>query len=232
MNDSLRAPTDARSSPGHAGLHLEELLNALTHGAGAVVALAGAAVLITLASIYADRWAVIGASVYGASLLLLYVASTLYHAVSHVKIKARLKVFDHCMIYVLIAGTYTPFTLTSLRGPWGWTLFGLIWGLAIAGIVFKLFYTGRFQWLSTGIYLAMGWLVVIAIEPLMKALPQGAFAWLMAGGIAYTLGTVFYMSRRLPYAHAIWHGFVLAGSVCHFAAVLIQVLASSPVSGS
>lgn len=232
MNDALPMPTDAKPSEGHAGLHLEELLNALTHGAGAVVALAGAAVLITLASIYADRWAVIGASVYGASLLLLYVASTLYHAVSHVKIKARLKIFDHCMIYVLIAGTYTPFTLTSLRGPWGWTLFGLIWGLALAGIVFKLFYTGRFQWLSTGIYLAMGWLVVIAIEPLMKALPQGAFAWLMAGGIAYTLGTVFYMSRRLPYAHAIWHGFVLAGSVCHFAAVLIQVLALSPAPGS
>jgi len=232
MNDSLRVPADAKPSEGHAGLHLEELLNALTHGAGAVVALAGAAVLITLASIYADRWAVIGASVYGASLLLLYVASTLYHAVSHVKIKARLKVFDHCMIYVLIAGTYTPFTLTSLRGPWGWTLFGLIWGLALAGIVFKLYYTGRFHWLSTGIYLAMGWLVVIAIEPLMKALPQGAFTWLMAGGIAYTLGTVFYMSRRLPYAHAIWHGFVLAGSVCHFAAVLIQVLALSPAPGS
>lgn len=232
MNDSLRVPSGARPPEAHAGLHLEEWLNALTHGAGAVVALAGAAVLITLASIYADRWAVIGASVYGASLLLLYVASTLYHAVSHVKIKARLKVFDHCMIYVLIAGTYTPFTLTSLRGPWGWTLFGLIWGLAIAGIIFKLFYTGRFQWLSTGIYLAMGWLVVIAIEPLMKALPQGAFAWLMAGGIAYTLGTVFYMSRRLPYAHAIWHGFVLAGSVCHFAAVLIQVLALSPAPGS
>lgn len=232
MNDSLRAQSAARSAEAHPGLHLEELLNALTHGAGALVALAGAAVLITLASIYADRWAVIGASVYGASLLLLYVASTLYHAVSHVKIKARLKVFDHCMIYVLIAGTYTPFTLTSLRGPWGWTLFGLIWGLAIAGIIFKLYYTGRFQWLSTGIYLAMGWLVVIAIEPLMKALPQGAFAWLMAGGIAYTLGTVFYMSRRLPYAHAIWHGFVLAGSVCHFAAVLIQVLAVSPSPGS
>ncbi len=232
MNNSPRVPSGTRTPEAHPGVHLEELLNALTHGAGAVVALAGAAVLITLASVYADRWAVIGASVYGASLLLLYVASTLYHAVSHVQIKARLKVFDHCMIYVLIAGTYTPFTLTSLRGPWGWTLFGLIWGLAIGGIIFKLSYTGRFRWLSTGIYLAMGWLVIIAIEPLMKALPQGAFVWLMAGGIAYTLGTVFYMSRRLPYAHAIWHGFVMVGSICHFAAVLIQVLALSPATGS
>ncbi len=214
------------------GSHLEELLNALTHGVGAVVALAAGAVLITLASIYGDRWAVIGASVYGASLLLLYLASTLYHAVSHEPTKSRLKVFDHCMIYVLIAGTYTPFTLTSLRGPWGWTLFGLIWGLAVAGIIFKLYYTGRFRWLSTGIYLAMGWLVIIAIEPLMKSLPQGAFAWLMAGGIAYTLGTIFYMSRRLPYAHAIWHAFVLAGSVCHFAAVLIQVMTPTASTGS
>lgn len=207
--------------------HLEEWLNALTHGIGAVVALGAAAVLITLASIYGDAWAVVGASVYGASLLLLYVASTLYHAISHVPTKARLKVFDHCMIYVLIAGTYTPFTLTALRGPWGWTLFGIIWSLALAGIVFKLYYTGRFHWLSTGIYIGMGWLVVVAFEPLMRSVPGSALAWLLAGGIAYTVGTVFYMSRRLPYAHAIWHGFVLAGSVCHFAAVLIQVLATA-----
>lgn len=211
----------------------EELLNALTHGIGAVVALAAAAVLITLASIHGDAWAIVGSAVYGTSLLLLYVASTLYHAVSHAPIKARLKVFDHCMIYVLIAGTYTPFTLTSLRGVWGWTLFGLIWGLAVAGVIFKLYFTGRFKGLSTAIYLAMGWLVVIALDPLMRALPGSAFAWLMAGGVAYTAGTLFYMSRRLPYAHAIWHAFVIAGSVCHFAAVLIQVLAppASPLAG-
>lgn len=189
--------------------------------------------LITLASIYGDAWAVVGASVYGASLLLLYVASTLYHAISHVPTKARLKVFDHCMIYVLIAGTYTPFTLTALRGPWGWTLFGIIWSLALAGIVFKLYHTGRFEWLSTAIYIGMGWLVVVAAEPLMRSVPGSALSWLLAGGIAYTVGTVFYMSRRLPYAHAIWHGFVLAGSVCHFAAVLIQVLATgSPQAAS
>ena len=216
----------------HPGMHLEELLNALTHGIGAVVALAAGAVLITLASIYGDRWAVIGASVYSASLLLLYVASTLYHAVSHVPTKTRLKVFDHCMIYVLIAGTYTPFTLTSLRGVWGWSLFGVIWALALAGIVFKLYFTGRFKGLSTAIYIAMGWLVIVAIKPLMAALPASAFAWLMAGGVAYTAGTVFYMSRPLPYAHAIWHGFVIAGSVCHFAAVLIQVLAQATPIGS
>ncbi|GMU43253.1 MAG: hemolysin III family protein [Xanthomonadales bacterium] len=218
----------------HQRERLEELLNALTHGIGAVVALAGAAVLITLASVYADVWAIVGSAVYGSSLLLLYVASTLYHAIHHAPTKARLKIFDHCMIYVLIAGTYTPFTLTSLRGVWGWTLFGLIWGLAVAGVIFKLFYTGRFKGLSTAIYLAMGWLVVIALDPLMRSLPGSAFAWLLAGGIAYTAGTLFYMSRRLPYAHAIWHAFVIAGSVCHFTAVLIQVLApaASPLVGS
>ena len=210
--------------PHHARERFEEWLNALTHGAGAVAALAGAAVLITLASIYGGAWAIVGSAVYGTSLLALYVASTLYHAISHAPTKAKMKIFDHCMIYVLIAGTYTPFTLTSLRGTWGWTLFGLIWGLAIAGIVFKLYFTGRFKWLSTGIYLAMAWLILIDAEPVMKALPGAAFNWLMAGGVAYTAGTIFYMSRRLPYAHAIWHAFVIAGSVCHFAAVLIQVL--------
>lgn len=230
MNDLSIAGEVVAPVEGHAGLHLEEWLNALTHGIGAVAALGAAAVLITLASIYGDGWAVIGASVYGTSLLLLYVASTLYHAVSHVPTKARLKVFDHCMIYVLIAGTYTPFTLTSLRGPWGWTLFGLIWSMAIAGIIFKLHYTGRFRWLSTGIYIGMGWMVVIAVGPMMRVVPGPALAWLLAGGIAYTAGTAFYMSRRLPYAHAIWHGFVLAGSACHFAAVLIQVLATAPAA--
>lgn len=228
-----RGPVTGRLSwldPERAAL-IEERINAATHGVGALVALAAGAVLITLSVIYGDRWAVIGASVYCASLLLLYTASTLYHAVSHVPIKARLKVFDHCMIYVLIAGTYTPFTLTSLRGPWGWTLFGLIWGLALAGIVFKLYYTGRFRWLSTGIYIGMGWLVLIAIEPLLRLVPPSALVWLLAGGLAYTFGTIFYMSRRLPYAHAIWHLFVIAGSVCHFAAVLIQVMAAGAGAG-
>ncbi|MEM1056788.1 MAG: hemolysin III family protein [Bacteroidota bacterium] len=204
----------------------EELINALTHGLGAVASAAGGAVLITLAAVWGDAWHVVGASVFVGSLVLLYTASTLYHAIPFARAKEKLKVFDHCAIYVLIAGTYTPFTLVGLRGAWGWTLLITVWSLAAAGIVFKLFYTGRFNVLSTLLYIAMGWLVVIAIKPMIAALPASTLGWLVGGGLAYTAGTVFYLSKRIPYAHAIWHVFVLAGSVCHFAAVLTQVIAA------
>ena len=202
----------------------EELANALTHGAGLVASAAGAAVLIVLSALYGDAWKIVGSAVFSATLVLLYTASTLYHAARTPKARARLQVFDHCAIYLLIAGTYTPFTLVGLRGGWGWSLFGVIWGLAVAGVVFKLFFTGRFPRLSTGIYLAMGWLVIIAAVPMVTRFAPATLAWLVAGGLAYTAGTAFYMSRRIPYAHAIWHLFVLAGSVCHFAAVVTQVL--------
>lgn len=201
----------------------EELANALTHGVGAVAAVAGATVLIVLAALRGDGWQLGGAIVFGVSLLLLYLASTLYHAVPHPVAKRRLKVFDHCAIFLLIAGTYTPFTLVGLRGAWGWSLFGSVWALAAAGIVFKLFFTGRFRALSTAIYVAMGWVALVAIEPMLQRLSAGTLAWLLAGGVAYTAGTAFYHSRRLPYAHAVWHLFVLAGSTCHFAAVFGQV---------
>jgi hemolysin III len=160
----------------------------------------------------------VGASIFVATLILLYGASTSYHLASGTRVKERLKVLDHAAIYLLIAGTYTPFTLAGLRGAWGWSLFGVIWGLAAGGVVFKLFFTGRFRVVSTGIYIAMGWLVLIAIVPLVRALDAGTLAWLVAGGITYTAGTLFYHSRRL-YAHAIWHLFVLGGSVCHAIAV-------------
>ena len=202
----------------------EELANALTHGVGAAAALAGGAVLITLAAIRGDGWELAGAIVFGVALLLLYLASTLYHAIQHPVLKGRLKVFDHCAIYLLIAGTYTPFTLVGLRGPTGWWLFGTIWALALAGVVFKLFYTGRFKRASTLIYIAMGWLVLVAIVPMTRALDAWALGWLFGGGIAYTAGTFFYMSKRIPYAHSIWHGFVIGGSACHFLAVSGQVL--------
>ena len=202
----------------------EELANALTHGLGAVAALAGGAVLITLAALHGDRWQLAGAIVFGICLLALYVASTLYHAVAHPLAKARLKVVDHCAIYLLIAGTYTPFTLIGLRGPWGWGLFAAIWSLALAGVVFKLFFTGRFRRLSTFIYIAMGWLVLVAFKPLLDALDPWTLGWLLAGGACYTLGTLFYHRPSLRFSHAIWHLFVVAGSVCHYVAVMAQVV--------
>jgi hemolysin III len=205
----------------------EELWNALTHGLGAVASLVGGAVLVTLAAVFGDLWQVVSAGVFTFTLVLLYVASTLYHAVPSTAAKARLKVLDHCAIFLLIAGTYTPFTLVSLRGPWGWTLFGLVWVLAAAGIVFKLFFTGRFQLVSTLLYVALGWMIVVAYRPMMEALSAATLAWLVAGGVSYTAGTVFYMSKRIPYSHGIWHLFVLGGSACHFAAVLLEVLVGS-----
>ena len=201
----------------------EELASALTHGLGAAAALAAGAVLITLAALYGDAWQLGAAIVFGVSLLMLYLASTLYHAFHHPVLKGRLKVFDHCAIYLLIAGTYTPFTLIGLRGTLGWWLFGIIWTLALAGVVFKLFYTGRFRGLSTAIYVAMGWLVVIAIGPVAAALDAWTLGWIIAGGVFYTLGTFFYMRDSIPYAHAIWHLFCIAGSVCHYIAVMAQV---------
>lgn len=200
-----------------------ELANALTHGAGVVAGVAGAVVLIVTAATYGGAMEIVSSAVFSATLVLLYTASTLYHAVRRPQLKARLKVFDHCAIYLLIAGTYTPFTLIGLRGGWGWSLLGVAWALAVAGVIFKLFFTGRFPRLSTAIYLGMGWMAVVAIGPMIDRLSTATLAWLVAGGLAYTAGTVFYHNRR-PYAHAVWHLFVLAGSVCHFAAVMTQML--------
>ncbi|MBW3656945.1 MAG: hemolysin III family protein [Gemmatimonadetes bacterium] len=200
-----------------------ELANALTHGVGAVASLAGGAALVAGAAAYGDPCQVVSSAVFATTLALLYTASTLYHAARSPKVRARLQVFDHCAIYLLIAGTYTPFTLLGLRGGWGWTLFGVAWGLAVAGVVFKLFFTGRFPRVSTAIYLGMGWMVLVAVVPMIEALSPTTLAWLVAGGLAYTGGTAFYHNRR-PYAHAVWHLFVLAGSVCHYVAVATHVL--------
>lgn len=202
----------------------EELASAWTHGLGATAALAGGAFLITLAALHGDGWQLGAAIVFGITLLMLYVASTLYHAARHPVIKGRLKVFDHCAIYLLIAGTYTPFTLVGLRGSVGWSLFAAIWLLALAGVVFKLFYTGRFKRLSTLIYIAMGWMIVIAAKPMLASLDAWTLGWLLAGGLSYTLGTVFYHRPQMRYSHAVWHLFVIGGSLCHFIAVMAQVV--------
>lgn len=207
-------------------LDRQEVANVVTHGVGVLLAIGGGAVLITLASIHAGAREIISAAVFTATLVLLYTASTLYHTATNPRRRARLKVLDHCAIFLLIAGTYTPFTIAAIRGGWGWSLFGVIWGMAVAGIVFKLFFTGRFKILSTAMYIGMGWLVIVALVPLVQALTPAGLAWLVAGGVMYTLGTLFYHRESLPYAHAIWHGFVLAGSSCHFAAVAIEMLAA------
>jgi hemolysin III len=201
--------TDAAYSP------REEFFNVLTHGLGTVLAAVGGFILVLWAAATSDLWLVGSVMVFAISLVLLYGASTLYHSVQDTRLKARLKVLDHASIYLLIAGTYTPFTLGPLRGPWGWSLFGVIWALAIAGVIFKLFYTGRFNRISTLLYIAMGWLVLVAVVPMKEQLAWTTLAWLIAGGISYTVGTVFYLSKQIPYSHAIWHLFVLGGSVSH-----------------
>jgi hemolysin III len=206
----------------------EELANVLTHGFGTLCGLASTAVLVTLAVGKGDPFHVIGAVVFGSTLILLYTASTLYHAAPSPTAKKKLRVVDHASIYLLIAGTYTPFTLAGVRGGWGWTLFGVIWGLAAAGVVFKLFFTGRFRKTSTAIYLAMGWLVVIAAKPVFEALPGAALLWLAIGGLAYTGGVYFYANRRIPYGHAIWHLCVMAGSTAHVVAAALLIVMATP----
>jgi hemolysin III len=203
----------------------EEIANSTTHAVGAVLAVAGLVVLALSAIRYGTARSIVGCVVFGAALVFLYSVSTLYHSVGsgRARAKAVLRVLDHSAIFLLIAGTYTPFTLVSLRGPWGWSLFGAVWGLALGGIALRLVLrrspTGPF----VALYLAMGWCVVVAAKPLLAALVPGGIALLAAGGVAYSAGIVFYAWRSLPYAHAIWHGFVLAGSALHFAAVLLYV---------
>ena len=202
----------------------EEIANSLTHGVGAVLAVAGLVVLALSASRGGTARTVVGCVVFGATLVLLYSASTLYHSLGHgrPRAKAVLRALDHSAIFLLIAGTYTPFTLVSLRGPWGWSLFGVVWGLAVAGIALRLTLRRRPTALFVALYLAMGWCVVVAAKPLLAAVGPGGIALLVAGGLAYSLGVVFYAWRR-PYHHAIWHAFVLAGSAFHYAAVLRYV---------
>jgi hemolysin III len=185
---------------------------------------AGLTLLVALAAIYGDVWRVVSFSIYGSSLVLLYLASTLYHSIQYPKVKRILRIFDHSAIYLLIAGTYTPFTLVSMRGPWGWTLFCVVWGLALLGIAFKTVFIGRYEKLATAAYVLMGWLVVIAFKEMLLTIPPGGVIWLVVGGVIYTLGVLFYAWEKLPYNHAIWHLFVLGGSICHFFAILFHVL--------
>ncbi|MGM0668701.1 MAG: PAQR family membrane homeostasis protein TrhA [Gemmatimonadota bacterium] len=214
LEASVRRPLSALLAPPP-----DEWANALTHGLGTLAALAGGIVLVVLAAVTGDPWKVVGAAVFSVTLVLLYTASTLYHVARSPLLKRRLKVLDHAAIYLLIAGSYTPFTLVGLRGPWGWSLFGVVWGLAVGGIGFKLFWAGRFRLVSTAIYVGMGWLILVAIGPMVRHLEPAVLVWLFAGGMAYTGGTFFYHNQRLAHSHAVWHGFVMAGSFCHAVAI-------------
>jgi len=193
----------------------EEVVNAVTHAVGVGLGIAGLALLVTLAATRGDPWRVVSFSVYGATLILLYLASTLYHGVLSPRWKEIFHRLDHAAIFLLIAGTYTPFTLVTLRGPWGWALFGVIWGLAILGLVLKLVFLGRWRLGSVAIYILMGWIIMVAVGPLLDRLPAAGLAWLAIGGVCYTGGVAFYAWKSLPYGHALWHLFVLAGTTVY-----------------
>ena len=200
----------------------EEIANSVSHGLGLLLAIVGLPILIVHAARTGNTSAVVGAAIFGSSAIVLYLASTLYHAIPHRRAKAVLQLLDHGAIYLLIAGTYTPITLGVLHGGWGWTLFGLVWGLALLGLVFKALAGTRFHRLSTLLYLAMGWVALIAIRPLWLHMSPAGLIWLLSGGLAYTLGVVFFvLDEKLRYSHFIWHLFVLAGTGCHFFAVLL-----------
>lgn len=202
----------------------EEIANSITHGLGMLLSIAGLAILVGFASVYGNAWHIASCSIFGVTLILSYGSSTLYHSIPQPRAKRVLKIIDHAAIYLLIAGTYTPFTLVNLRGPWGWTLFGTIWGLAFLGVILKTTMLGKISGISTAIYLAMGWIVVIAIKPMLSAVATGGLLLLLLGGLAYTAGVIFYAWKSLPYNHAIWHLFVLAGSLCHFFSILFYVI--------
>jgi hemolysin III len=205
-------------------LTLEEVANCATHGVGLALSVAGFIALVVLAWAHGDAWHIVSCGVYGASLVALYLASTLYHGARAPRAKELLQALDHCGIYLLIAGTYTPFTLVTLRGPWGWTLFGLVWGLALAGILFRVLFGTRYRPVAVASYVMLGWLCVVAVKPILEHVPLGALAWIAAGGLTYTMGVFFFAAKRIPHHHAIWHLFVLGGSICHYVAVLLYVL--------
>jgi len=197
----------------------EEIINSITHGIGALLSIAALVVLIVVAGKHGDVWHLVSFSIYGFTLILLYLSSTLYHSFSNPKIKNLFARFDHVSIFLLIAGTYTPILLTSLRGAWGWTLFAIIWTVALVGAVIRSIYLHRFRKLMVAIYLIMGWMFVLAGKQIYLSLPMESLTFLVLGGIAYSVGVIFYMWRNLPYSHGIWHLFVLTGSVLHFFAI-------------
>lgn len=198
----------------------EEIMNSITHGFGIIISSLGAGAMITLAAIYGDVWQIVSASIFSFCMILLYSASTAYHSARSDGAKKILKIFDHISIYFLIAGSYTPYMLVNLRGGWGWSIFGVIWGMALLGTIFKIFFAGRFKAISVMVYLVMGWLIIIAAKPLFSVLSFKGELFLVLGGLCYTLGVIFYVMKRWKFAHGIWHLFVLAGTIMHYFSIL------------
>lgn len=215
---------DPTQEPHKRQTYAEELANALTHGVGLVLSVVGWVTLLVLSGLAGDGWDLAASAVYGGSLVFLYSTSTLYHSVRRPRTKWMLRVLDHVAIFLLIAGTYTPFTVVLMREGWGWTVLALVWGLALVGLLFKLFSKHRFHPAATSLYLLMGWMGVLFADPMRAALPMGAILLIGAGGGAYTFGVLFYGWHSLRYSHAIWHVFVLVGSICHYFAIALYVL--------
>ena len=205
---------------------MEEKINIISHATGFILSIVAFVLLVMRASLQGDVWQIVSFSIFGASLIILYGASTLYHSAKNPLLRNKLNIIDHASIYVLIAGTYTPFTLVTLKGTIGWVIFGISWGLALTGIILKLFFTGKYDLISTIMYVFMGWVIVFAIKPLIHHLPLEGLLWLFAGGISYTIGAILYSIKKIKFNHAIFHILVLIGSFCHFVSVFFYVLPS------
>lgn len=203
---------------------LEEVLHAVTHGVGVVLSILGLSWMLYLSVGAEDPWRIVASSIYGATLITLFLASTVYHSMYASRHREIFKLLDHCAIYLLIAGTYTPFLLVAMRSNTGWWLFGTVWALATAGIIKKLWFRHRFPRIALASYLAMGWLAVVAAPQLAEAIGANGMAWLVAGGVLYTVGAVFYVARKVPFNHTVWHVFVLGGGLCHFLGIVWHVL--------
>lgn len=214
---SVKTNTQRKQSLG------EEIANSISHGVGAALSLAAIVLLVVFAAKRGDAWRVVSVSIYGATLFFLYLASTLYHSFTDERVKRFFKILDHSSIFLLIAGTYTPVTLVAMRGPWGWTLFSLVWAMAVGGILAKIFLINKYKKASVVLYIAMGWLIIIAVKPMLHMIPAGLILWLVIGGLCYTVGVIFYAIKRVPYFHFVWHLFVLAGSLAHFFGILFYI---------
>ena len=205
----------------------EEIANWVTHAVALLLSITALALMVVYSTRFGNVYHIVSSAVFGTTLILLYSASTLYHFVPVGRAKNVFQKLDHAMIYLLIAGTYTPYTLVNLRGPWGWSIFGVVWGVALTGLLLDIIMKKRLGWLSISLYLCLGWIIVIAVKPLMANLAGGGIVLLVAGGLFYSLGVIFYLWKRLPYQHAIWHLFVIAGSLCHFFSIFLYVIPAS-----